>query len=358
MPRKLKIKIKMTKKPKPKPDQNNLGFGRFFTDHMFIMDYLGEKGWRKPRIVPYEPIKLDPGASVLHYGQETFEGLKAYRSGDGRILIFRPRKNIERLNRSNERMCIPEIDPDFELEALKALIKLEKDWIPTAPGTALYIRPFVIAAEPFLGVRAAKTYYFIIILSPVGSYYPQGINPIRIYVESKYVRAVKGGTGYAKAGGNYAAGLKAQQEAAQKGYVQVLWLDGIEHKYIEEVGAMNVFFKIKGKVVTPPLEGTILPGVTRDSIIQILKQEEIDIAERRISIQELSEAYEKGELEEAFGTGTAAVISPIGELNWQDRNMVINNNKIGPLSQKLYDTITGIQTGRIKDPYGWIVEVT
>ncbi len=357
MPRKLKIRIKMTKKPKPKPDQNDLGFGRFFTDHMFIMDYLAEKGWRKPRIVPYEPIKLEPGASVLHYGQETFEGLKAYRSVDGRILIFRPQMNIERLNRSNERMCIPGIDPGFELEALKTLIKLEKDWIPTAPGTSLYIRPFVIATEPFLGVRAAKAYCFIIILSPVGSYYPQGLNPIRIYVESHYVRAVKGGTGYAKSGGNYAAGLKAQQEAAKNGYVQVLWLDGIEHKYIEEVGAMNVFFKIKGKVVTPPLEGTILPGVTRDSIIHILKQEKTDIAEQRISIQELFDAHERGELEESFGTGTAAVISPIGELNWQDRKMVINNNKIGPLSQKLYDTITGIQTGRIKDPYGWIVEV-
>lgn len=358
MPRKLKIKVKMTKKPKPKPDQKDLGFGRYFTDHMFMMNYTVEKNWHKPRIVPYEPIKLEPGASVLHYGQETFEGLKAYRSGDGRILIFRPQKNIERLNRSNERMCIPEIDPDFELEALKTLIKLEKDWIPTAPGTSLYIRPFVIATEPFLGVRAAKAYYFIIILAPVASYYPQGINPIKIYVESEYVRAVKGGTGFAKAGGNYAAGLKAQIEAAKKGCVQVLWLDGIEHKYIEEVGAMNVFFKIKGKVLTPPLEGTILPGVTRDSIIHILKDEKVDIAERRISIQELFDAHEKGELEEAFGTGTAAVISPMGELDWHDRKMIINTNKIGPLSQHLYDTITGIQTGRIKDPYGWTVEVT
>lgn len=353
-----KIKIEKTRRPKARPDQSNLGFGKYFTDHMFMMDYSLDKGWYDPRIIPYQPIELEPAASVLHYGQETFEGLKAYHSNDGRILIFRPQKNFERLNNSNDRMCIPKIDADFALVALKELIRLEKEWVPTASGTSLYIRPFVIATEPFLGVRTSNTYKFIIILAPVGSYYPQGMNPVKIYVETRYVRAVKGGTGSVKAGGNYGAGLKAQKEAAQKGCVHVLWLDGIEHKYIEEVGAMNVFFKIKGKVITAPLEGTILPGVVRDSVIQLLRQEKIEIAEERISIQELYDAYERRELEEAFGTGTAAMISPIGELSWHDKRLLINKGEIGKLSQKMYDTLGGIQRGKIKDSFGWTVEVT
>ncbi|MCX7843283.1 MAG: branched-chain amino acid aminotransferase [Clostridia bacterium] len=351
------IKITKTASPKPKPDQISLGFGKIFTDHMFIMDYTEGKGWHDARIVPYAPLDLDPASAVFHYGQAIFEGLKAYRTHDGRILLFRPRKNMERINRSDERMCIPLIDIDFCVHAIKTLVSIDKDWIPTAEGTSLYIRPFIIATDPFLGVHPSHTYKFIIILSPVGAYYPQGINPVDIYVESNYVRAVKGGTGFAKAAGNYAASLKAQAEAAQKGYVQVLWLDGVERKYIEEVGAMNVFFKINGEVITPSLEGSILPGITRDSVIQLLNSWGVKVTERRISIQELYEAYEKGTFEEAFGSGTAAVISPIGELNWEGRKITINDKKIGELSQRIYDTLTGIQFGKLEDTFGWTEEI-
>jgi branched-chain amino acid aminotransferase len=353
----LQITIETTKNPKPKPDQKNLGFGKFFTDHMFVMDYSGNNGWYDPRIIPYQPLSLDPATSALHYGQEIFEGMKAYPTSSGKILLFRPRKNMERINHSNDRMCIPKIDIDLGVHAIKTLIKLDKDWIPTAEGTALYIRPFVIATDPFLGVRASSTYKFIIILSPVGAYYPQGIKPVNIYVEPEYVRAVRGGTGYAKAAGNYAGSMKAQAMAAQKGYVQVLWLDGIEKKYIEEVGAMNVFFKIKGEVVTPALDGSILPGITRESALFLLNQWKMRASERMISIHELYDAYKRGEVEEAFGTGTAAVISPIGELNWNNNQMTINNRQIGAVAQKLYDTITGIQFGRISDEFGWTDEI-
>mgnify|MGYP000112007224 FL=1 len=351
------IKIETTKSPKPKPDESKLGFGKYFTDHMFLMNYEEGKGWFDPRIVPYQPLQLDPATTVLHYGQAIFEGMKAYPTPDGRILLFRPRKNMERINRSNDRICIPPIDPDFGVEAIKTLVKLDSSWIPKAPNTSLYIRPFIIGMDPFLGVKASSTYLFIIILSPVGPYFPQGVNPVNIWVESEYVRAVRGGTGEAKAAGNYAGGLKAQVIGAKKGYVQVLWLDGIERKYIEEVGAMNVFFKIGDEVITPILSGSILPGITRESVIFLLKQWGIKTSERKISIHEVYEEYKKGNLKEAFGTGTAAVISPIGELNWNDNKMIINQNKTGPLSQKLYDTITGIQFGRIKDEYGWTVEV-
>jgi branched-chain amino acid aminotransferase len=351
------IKIETTKNPKPKPDQKNLGFGKYFTDHMFIMDYTDGKGWYDPQIVPYQPLALDPATSVLHYGQAIFEGMKAYLTADGRILLFRPRKNIERINASDDRLCMPPIDVDFGVEAIKTLVRLDTDWIPTVDGTSLYIRPFVISTDPFLGVRASNTYKFIIILSPVGAYYPQGIAPVNIYVEQEYVRAVRGGTGFAKAAGNYAGSLKAQSIAAKKGYVQVLWLDGVERKYIEEVGAMNVFFKIKGEVVTPALEGSILPGVTRESVIFLLKHWGMKVSERKISIHELHDAYKKGEFEEAFGTGTAAVISPIGELNWNGNKMIINNSKTGEVAHKLYDALTGIQYGRLKDEFGWTTEI-
>ncbi len=351
------IRIEKTKTPKQKPDHNSLGFGKYFTDHMFIMDYAEDNGWHDPRIVPYAPLELSPATMVFHYGQAVFEGLKAYSAPDGRTLLFRPEKNMERMNSSNERLCIPQIDAEFAVEAIKALVSLDKDWIPTSEGTSLYIRPFIFASDPFLGVRPSFTYKFIIILSPVGAYYPQGINPVNIYVENKYVRAVKGGTGYAKTMGNYAASLKSQMEAHEKGYVQVLWLDGIEKKYVEEVGAMNVFFKINGEVVTPLLSGSILPGVTRDSVINLLKYWGATVSERNIAMQELYDAYKKGQIEEAFGTGTAAVISPIGELNWDGKNMIINNNQIGKLSQKLYDNLTGVQFGQIDDVLGWTVEV-
>lgn len=352
------ITIDRTKNPKQKPtDQTKLGFGNYYTDHMFLMNYDEGKGWHDPRIVPYGPIELDPAAMCLHYGQEVFEGLKAYRTDDGRILLFRPDRNMARLNSSNERLCIPAIDEAFAVEAIKKLVSVDQDWIPTAEGTSLYIRPFIFATEPQVGVHPAQELLFAIILSPVGAYYPEGLNPVRIYVEDKYVRAVRGGMGYTKTGGNYAASLKAQDEAEKVGYTQVLWLDGVERKYIEEVGTMNVFFVIDDEIITPELQGSILPGVTRMSCIELLKNQGYKVSERRLSIDEVARAADEGRLREAFGSGTAAVISPIGELKWDDKVMTINNGEIGAISQYLYDTLTGIQWGKLPDPYGWTVEV-
>lgn len=351
------ITVERTRTPKPKPDQNGLGFGNYFTDHMFIMDYTEGKGWHDPRIIPYQPLELDPATMVLHYGQAIFEGLKAYRTKDGRILLFRPDQNMHRINASNQRMCIPPIDVDSAVEATKALVKLDQDWVPLAEGTSLYIRPFIIATDPFLGVRPSLTYQFIIILSPVGAYYPEGINPVKIYVEDHYVRAVKGGIGFAKTLGNYSSSLKAQMEAHEKGYTQVLWLDGVERKYIEEVGTMNVFFKIDGQVITPALEGSILAGITRKSTIALLHHWGIPVDERRVSIEEVYQAHAQGKFNEAFGTGTAAVISPIGEFNWDGKIIEVNNGEIGPVSKRLYDTITGIQSGVLPDEFGWTVAV-
>ena len=352
------IEIVKTTNKKTKPvDQSKLGFGQYFTDHMFIMDYNPGNGWENGRIVPYGPLELDPASMVLHYGQAVFEGLKAYKFLNGKVVLFRPDKNIERLNLSNERLGIPNLDVNVILEALKKLVKIDLDWIPTEENTSLYIRPFVIATDAHLGVRPSKTYKFIIILSPVGSYYPDGLKPVKIYVEDKYVRAVKGGIGFAKTAGNYAASIKAQIEAKEKGYIQVLWLDGVERRYIEEVGAMNVFFKINGEMITPSLEGSILDGVTRRSTIELLRSWGMKVTERKISIDEIYEAHNKGLLEEAFGTGTAAVISPIGELNWKGNKILINNDKVGEISMKLYETITGIQNGIIEDKFNWTVEV-
>lgn|SRR5690625_83206 len=345
----------MTKKPKPSNDQ--LQFGRYFTDHMFMMEYHHQKGWYDGKIIPYQSITLDPASMIFHYGQTVFEGLKAYATENGEIQLFRPEENIARLNRSNERMCIPEIDPELALTAIKELVKFEKDWIPDAEGTSLYIRPFIIATEPYLGVAASKQYKFIIILSPVGSYYEAGINPVKIAVETEYIRAIKGGTGEVKTAGNYASSLIAQEKSLANGYEQVLWLDGMEKKYIEEVGSMNVFFKIDGKVITPALNGSILPGVTRKSVIQLLKEWNITVEERTISLAEVEEAHREGKLEEAFGAGTAAVISPIGELACKDENLVINDRKTGKLAKKLYETLTGIQYGRIEDKFDWIDKI-
>ena len=352
------IRIERTTAPKEKPGQDNpLVFGTIFTDHMFVMDYDEENGWHDPRVIPYQPLVLEPSCMVFHYGQEMFEGLKAYKADDGRILLFRPDKNIERANRSNRRLCIPEIPEDIFLEALKTVVKVDADWIPTRPGTALYIRPFVIATDPFLGVRPSHTYKFIIILSPVGAYYESGLDPVKIWIEDEYVRAVKGGIGEAKTGGNYVASLASQVKAHDEGYAQVLWLDGVHRKYIEEVGAMNIFFKINGTVVTPALNGSILPGVTRDSAIQLCKMWGIPVEERQISVDEVIKTAESGEMEECFGTGTAAVVSPVGELRFENEKMPITNNHIGELTQRIYDTITGIQLGRIEGPEGWSVEV-
>lgn len=349
------VKITRAATLKEKPDSSKLAFGKNMTDHMFIVDYDEGQGWHDARIVPYGPLSLDPAAMCLHYGQEVFEGMKAYRAPDGRVLLFRPDRNMARLNLSNDRLCIPAIDEDFAVEAVKKLVSIEKDWIPDGPDTSLYIRPFIISVDPHVGVHPAHHLIFMVILSPVGCYYPEGINPVKIYVEREYVRAVKGGTGFAKTAGNYASSLKAQEVAASQGYTQVLWLDGVERKYIEEVGTMNVFFKIGGKIVTPALQGSILGGITRMSCIEMLKSWGMDVEERPLALQEVIDAAANGTLEEAFGTGTAAVISPIGELKVDDNVITINNGEIGATAQKLYDTLTDLQNGRIADNFGWTV---
>lgn len=350
----MEIRIEKTATPKEVPAEVK-SFGKIFTDHMFVMDYTEGQGWHDARIVPYGEFPMDPAANVLHYGQGIFEGLKAYKGSDGQIRLFRPRANFERMNRSAQKVCMPQLDVDFVLEALKTLVRLEAKWVPDAPGTSLYIRPFMVATEAFLGVHAAKAYKFMIILSPSGPYFANGLQPVDIIVEDYYVRAVRGGLGEAKTLANYAASLLAGEEAKAKGYEQVLWLDGVERKYIEEIGAMNIMFKIDGKVVTPPLTGTILPGITRDSVLQVLRDMQVPVEEYRISIDELLDAAKSGKLEEIFGTGTAAVISPVGKLVYKDQEMAVQDYTENSIAHKLYDKITGIQTGKLPDPYGWVV---
>ena len=306
----LDIKIERTTTPKEKPaDETKLGFGHIFTDHMFVMNYDAGQGWHDARIVPYGDLSLSPAAMCLHYGQEIFEGLKAYRTADGSVQLFRPQENFKRMNNSAERMVIPKINEEDMLYALKTLVKMEQDWVPHTEGASLYIRPFIIAVDPYVGVKPADHYLFIIILSPSGAYYSTGLNPVKIYVENKYVRAVRGGTGFAKTAANYAISLAGQEEAHEQDYAQVLWLDGVERKYVEEVGSMNIFFVIDGEVVTPQLLGSVLPGITRKSAIEICKKKGYKVSERKISIEEIAEAYDNGKLDEVFGTGTAAVIS-------------------------------------------------
>lgn len=354
----LEINLVKTTKPKQKPaDEASLGFGKFFTDHMFIAEYSVGKGWHDARIVPYGPLSIDPASPVLHYGQEIFEGLKAYRRKDGGIQLFRPMENALRMNRSAERICMPPLDPEFQVKAMKMLIQLEEDWIPSSEGTSLYLRPMMIADGAELGVHPAKHFLYVIICSPSGAYYKNGMQPLRIHIEDYYVRAVKGGIGSAKTGGNYAASLKATFDAAEKGFDQVLWLDGRENKYVEEVGAMNMMFVIDGKIVTAPLEGSILAGITRKSILRLAQDKGYQTEERRISVQELFDAYERGGLTEAFGTGTAAVISPVGEMEYRGKSMVLNDHKIGNISQEMYDTLVGIQRGDLPDIYGWTVKL-
>lgn len=352
-----RFSVELTKNPKQKPDPDSLRFGTVFTDHMFVMDYDPENGWHDGKIVPYGPLALDPATVVFHYGQEMFEGLKAYKTKEGKVQLFRPDMNAKRTNNTNKRMCIPQIDEQMYIDAIKELVAVDKDWIPQKPDTALYIRPFIIGTDKFLGVAASNTYKFIIILSPVGPYYESGLAPTRIYVENEFVRSAPGGTGYAKIGGNYAAAMIAEQKAHDMGYDQVLWLDAKEGKYVEEIGTSNAFFKINGELYTAPLEGTILPGITRDSMITVMKDWGYKVNEVRFTIEDVFKAAEEGRLEEVFATGTAAVISPVGELYWNDRHIVINNNEIGELSQKLYDELYGIQTGEKADTRGWIVPV-
>lgn len=350
----MEITIEKSDHLKSRPDDNRLGFGTHFTDHMFNLDYSQESGWHNPRIEPYTSFVMDPATMVLHYGQGIFEGMKAYRTAGGNIQLFRPRANFERLNYSAERLCMPRVDEDLSLKALKELLRIEKEWVPSAPGTSLYIRPTMIAMDPFLGVRASLTYRYYIILSPVGAYYAEGFNPIKIMVTREHVRAIRGGVGNTKTMGNYAASLLAGQKAVDAGYTQVLWLDGIEQKYVEEVGSMNIFFVINNELVTPELSGSILPGITRDSVLKLAQKWGVAASERKISIDEVFEAHEKGILTEVFGSGTAAVISPVGELKYEDKVISIGNGQVGPMAQKLYGAITDIQYGRAEDDLNWI----
>lgn len=335
-------------------DESQLGFGRIFTDRMLMIEWKSDEGWCDARIQPYAPFVLDPSCMVLHYAQEIFEGLKAYKWPDGRVALFRPDMNARRFNQSASRMCMPEVPEELFLKGIEQLIALERDWIPTAPETSLYIRPTMIAVDPYLGVRPAEHYYFYVILSPVGAYYAAGFNPISIMVEDYYVRAVQGGTGEAKTGGNYASSLKAAQAAKKQGYDQVLWLDGREQRFIEEVGSMNMFFAYGNRIVTAPLTGSILSGITRDSVLKLATIMGCQVEERQIDIHDLMTDIKNGKVTEAFGSGTAAVITPVGKLRFKDESVQLCGGKVGELTRKLYDTLTGIQTGKIRDESGWI----
>jgi branched-chain amino acid aminotransferase len=351
------IRITKARTLKSKPKDADLGFGQIFTDHMFVADFQEEKGWYDPRIEPYGPLEMDPAAAVLHYAQAVFEGLKAFRSVDGTVRLFRPQKNIDRLNNSARRMCIPPLDPDLALQSIVSLVGVEREWVPRTIGTSLYIRPTIVANEAFLGVRPAKSYIYFVILSPVGAYYPEGMAPVKIRVEEKYVRAVEGGLGSAKTGANYAASLMAAEEAKHAGYTQVLFLDGVHRKYIDEVGTMNIMVKIGDDVITPPVGGTVLAGVTRDSALTLMRKWGLKVSERPLTIDEVVAAHKSGALKEVWGTGTAAVISPVGELAYKNEKMVIHGGRIGELTQKLYDAIVGIQYGTAPDPDRWTLEV-
>ncbi|NLB90818.1 MAG: branched-chain amino acid aminotransferase [Clostridiales bacterium] len=352
----MKIVTEKTLTPKQKPiDEGQLGFGKIFTDHMLLIDYDQQKGWHNGRIVPYGDFSMDPASMVFHYGQAIFEGMKCYRTKEGNLQLFRPLDNFIRMNESSKRLSIPPMDPSQRLEALEELLRLEKDWVPKNPGTTMYIRPAIIATQAMLGVKASSTYLFFVILSPSGAYYANGLAPVGIYVEDEFVRAVRGGIGASKAAGNYAASILASEAAGEKGYAQVLWLDGVERKYIEEVGAMNMMFVYEGKkIVTPKLNGSILPGITRDSVIKLARHMGFEVEEAQMSIQEVFEDIQQGKITEAFGTGTAAVISPVGHLYWKGTTAKLGDGGIGPISQKLYDTLTGIQFGEIEDPMGWV----
>ncbi len=344
------------KKIKP-TDESKLGFGKVFSDHLFIMKYTDGQGWENPKIQPYGPLSLDPAAIVLHYAQEIFEGMKAYRGKDDGVYLFRAKDNFLRMNHSAVRICMPEIDIDFVHQALKELVLLDRDWIPRQRGTALYIRPTMIGTEPSVSVKGSSEFLFYILIGPAGAYYPEGFNPTKILVENKYIRAANGGLGAAKTGANYAASLFAGAEAKKKGFTQVLWLDAFEHKYVEEVGAMNIFFRFKNELVTSPLEGTILAGITRDSVIKLTRHWGLTCNERKISMDEIVAGTKSGDLLEVFGSGTAAIISPVGELSYKNQKYVIGNGKTGELSQKLYDEILAIQYGEKAEPFGWVERI-
>lgn len=344
-------------KKKSKPPQDNLGFGQYFTDHMFLMKWNRQLGWHDARICPYQNFQMDPAATVYHYGQAIFEGMKAYRGQNGQVYLFRPKDNFERMNTSALRMCMPRLPIDKVLKSLKSLVYLDRDWIPTAAGSSLYIRPTMIGVDPYLGVKPSATYYFYIILSPVGAYYAEGFNPTKIYVSDEYARAVKGGVGFVKTAGNYAASLLTSEIAKKAGYTQVLWLDACEHKYVEEVGTSNIFFLLDDELVTPPLEGSILGGITRNSVLTLAERWGIKTCERPITIDEVIAGSLDGRLREAFGTGTAAVISPVGELCYKNEKYLINSGQTGDLSQRLFTELQAIQHGEAEDPAHWVVRV-
>jgi branched-chain amino acid aminotransferase len=354
----LPFPVRRTNAPKPKPDEATLGFGVYFADHLLLAEYDAEHGWHNTRVEPYGPLALDPAAAALHYGQQVFDGLKAFRAVDGQVRLFRPEMHLRRLNASARRLCIPPLDEGRALRALAAFVHFEEDWVPRAPGTALYVRPTILATEPFLGVRPAQRFVYYVVLSPVGAYYPEGINPVRIRVEDRHVRAAEGGLGAAKTGANYAASLYAAAEARTEGYAQVLWLDARERRYLEEVGTMNLFVRLDDEVITPPLGGTILPGVVRDSALTLLRGWGVPASERRITIDEVLAAARAGRLREAWGTGTAAVVSPVGELAYRDERVTVGDGQTGPLTRRLYEAITAIQYGHAPDEYGWMTPVT
>lgn len=335
-------------------DETKLTFGRQFTDRMLLVEWKSDQGWCDARIQPYEPFVLDPSCLVFHYAQEIFEGLKAYKWADGRVALFRPEMNARRFNQSADRLCMPAVPEELFLNGITQLLSLEKDWVPSAPQTSLYIRPAMIAVEPVLGVKPSAHYYFFVILSPVGAYYAAGFNPVSILVEDHFVRAVPGGTGEAKTGGNYASSLKAALKAKENGYDQVLWLDGCEHRYIEEVGSMNMFFAYGNKIVTAGLNGSILSGITRDSILKLAVSLGYQVEERPIEINELLADIKNGKVTEAFGSGTAAVVTPVGKLCFKDEVVQLSGGNVGKITQELYDTLTGIQTGKRKDEFGWV----
>ncbi len=352
-----KIKYDLTERKNRVQIPEKLGFGKVFTDHVFEMDYSKDKGWHNPVIRPLSNLSLHPGTTFLHYAQGIFEGLKAFKTESGQAVIFRPEKHIKRLNNSARRVCIPEVDEEFLLNAISELVAVENDWIPAKSGEALYIRPFVFGTDPYLGVKPSATYKLIIMLSPVGAYYPEGFKPVKILAQDDYVRAVRKGLGDCKTPANYAASLLAAEEAQKQGYTQVLWLDGVEQKYIEEVGTMNIFINFKNEVATPKLTGSILPGVTRDSVIQILKDWGMNITERLISIDEVVSEYKKGNVIGVFGTGTAAIISSVGWLTYKDFQMEFNNGQPGELDVKLFDELTSIHYGRKEDKHNWLTHV-
>jgi branched-chain amino acid aminotransferase len=351
------IAIHKSTNKKPRPEESKLAFGRVFTDHMFVADFDRERGWHDPRITPYAPFELDPAATVLHYGQALFEGLKARRGDDARIRLFRPDRHARRMQDGAARLCMPPVDVDMFLAGVQALVRIDHEWVPSAKDASLYLRPTLIATEPFLGVRPADRYVFFIIASPVGAYYAEGFGPVKIWVENECVRAARGGLGAIKAGANYAASLYASEQAKKRGYTQVLWLDAKEHRFFEEVGTMNLFVAFEDEVVTPPLEGSILDGVTRSSVLALLREWGHRVSERPIAIDEVFAAGAKGSLREVFGCGTGAVISPVGELGAERGTLTVNEGRPGPLAKKLYEKLTDIQYARVPDTRSWLVDV-